>query len=231
MAEPLTPVRLELRSLTKRYGEITAVEEATVSIGGSEIVAVVGPNGAGKTTLLSLIAGWTEPTAGTVLVEGHPPSSIEARRVLSYAPDTPVFYGDLSVMEHVDFVGAMHGVDPGVGGGQDLLGRLGLLDRADSYPSQLSRGMRQKLSLVLALVRPFRLLLLDEPFANLDAASVDELLGIMAEARRAGATILVVSHQDALKDVRTRTLTVDAGLFDLSARRPARARSVRPAAQ
>ena len=183
------------RDLSREYGDFLALDSLQVDLLPGQLVALVGPNGAGKTTFLTIAAGLLEPTAGTLEVEGAAAGSIGARGVVSYLPDTPVFYDDLSLGEHLEYVAALHGVSDDGARSRQLLERLGLSDWGDSLPSEFSHGMRQKASIALALVRPFSLLLADEPFDGLDPPSRDVLFQLFAEAREAGAAIVVSTHR------------------------------------
>jgi ABC-2 type transport system ATP-binding protein len=191
---------LAVHGLTKRYGRLDALADLDLELAPGECVALTGPNGCGKTTALSTIAGLLTPTAGSVHVAGHPmheePAAIEARRRLAFVPDQPLLYEDLTVANHLRLVAQAHGapgdVEERIG---ELLGRLDLAHRADFLPHELSRGMRQKAQLACALVRPFEVLLLDEPVAGLDVAAVETLAEILAEARARGAAVLVSTHE------------------------------------
>jgi ABC-type multidrug transport system ATPase subunit len=186
---------LRARHLTRSYDGYLALDAFQLDLDGGELVALVGPNGAGKTTFLNLAAGLLEPSSGHVEVDGHVAGSVDARRALSYLPDTPVFYEDLSVGEHLHYVAALHGVEDPAPRAEMLLERLGLADWTDAMGGELSKGMRQKASIALALVRPFAVLLADEPFDGLDPPSRDVLFDLLAESRREGAAILVSTHR------------------------------------
>jgi ABC-2 type transport system ATP-binding protein len=183
------------RGLGRKYDEFMALGSLSLEIGAGEMIALVGPNGAGKTTFLTLAAGLLEPTSGSIEIGGAPAGSIPARSELSYLPDTPVFYEDLSLDEHLAYVAALHGVTDSRERAERLLGRLGLGDWGDSLPSEFSHGMRQKASIALALVRPFSILLADEPFDGLDPPSRDALFELLADSREAGAAIVVSTHR------------------------------------
>lgn len=190
----MTPV-LRSRELTRKYDGYLALDGFHLEVGAGELVALVGPNGAGKTTFLNLAAGLLRPSSGRVEVDGQPAGSVDARRALSYLPDTPVFYEDLSVGEHLHYVAALHGVEDPAPRAEMLLERLGLADWTDAMAAELSKGMRQKASIALALVRPFVVLLADEPFDGLDPPSRDVLFDLLAESRREGAAIVVSTHR------------------------------------
>ncbi len=186
---------LEATDLAASYADYTALHGVTCRVDGGQTVALVGPNGAGKSTFLRLAAGLLEPSSGEVTVDGHPAGSLEARRLLSYLPDTPALYDDLSLNEHLEYVARLHGVEEWQDRAAGLLERFGLTDRGDDPPGGFSRGMRQKASIALALVRPFGVLLADEPFDGLDPPSREALDGLLSEAAGAGAAVVVATHR------------------------------------
>jgi ABC-2 type transport system ATP-binding protein len=190
----MSPV-LEAKAVAKDYGDGLGLLPVDLKIKPGEFVMLVGPNGAGKSTFLRLIAGLLEPTEGEVLIDGAPAGSVEARAATSFIPDNPVLYDDLSVEEHLEYVARLHGVDEWHDRAGELLDRLALTERAYDLPSRFSRGMRQKTSLAVGLVRPFSLLLVDEPFVGLDAPTQASLVELLAEAADEGAGLLVSTHQ------------------------------------
>jgi ABC-type multidrug transport system ATPase subunit len=192
------PTAVRLTGVEKRYGPHTALGPLSLEVPAGQAVAVVGHNGSGKSTLLGLVAGVVEPTGGGVLVHGHPPGSLEARARLSYLPDEPVLYDDLSVREHLHYVARMHGRRGADPSHEQLLARLGLADRADMLPGALSRGLRQRAAIAVGLCRPFRVLVADEPFAGLDRSGCAALAELFDEAGRDGATLVVASHEPEL---------------------------------
>jgi ABC-type multidrug transport system ATPase subunit len=189
------PPPLRAKGLGRSYDGYIALGSFTVEVGAGELVALIGPNGAGKTTFLNLAAGLLDPTSGSVEIVGAKPGSIEARRALSYLPDSPVFYEDLSVAEHLEYVAALHGVADPSARIEELMDRLGLDGWEDALGSELSKGMKQKASIAFALVRPFDVLLADEPLDGLDPPSRDVLFELLAETRDAGAAIIVSTHR------------------------------------
>lgn len=189
------PPALHARRLTKAYGDLVALEPLDLVVPAGERLVLVGPNGSGKTTLLRMVAGLLEPSGGEVDVFGAPAGTIEARAALSYLGDTPVLYDDLSVREHVEYVCRLHGSESWEERSEALIGDLGLGARADDLPSRFSRGLRQKAAIVLALVRPFGVLLVDEPFVGLDAPGRDAFVELIDDAGAAGAAVVVATHQ------------------------------------
>ena len=187
--------------LTKVYGDVPALAPLDLVVAEGSRVALVGHNGSGKTTLLRMAAGLLEPTDGTVTVFGQPAGSLDARRAVSYLSDNPTFYEDLSVWEHLEYVAGLHGCDDSWSQrAADLLGALGLYERADDLPTRFSRGLRQKAAIAIGLVRPFRVLLVDEPFVGLDATGREALLELFTDAHDTGATVVVATHELAFVD-------------------------------
>lgn len=181
--------------LAKSYGDAPALAPVTLGIAPGERVALIGHNGSGKTTLVRILAGLIEPSSGTATVFGHPAGSTGARAALSYVADRPVFYDDLTLWEHLEYVARLHGEHAWEQHAADLLGHLGLYDRADGMPNRFSRGLQQKAALALGFVRPFEVLVVDEPFVGLDAAGKEALIELLAGATDTGATVLVATHE------------------------------------
>ena len=154
---------LRARGLGRSYDGFLALSSLDLELGAGELVALVGPNGAGKTTFLMLAAGLLEPTTGKVEIGGAAAGSIAARRDLSYIPDTPVFYEDVSLGEHLEYVAALHESEGAEARIASLLSAPRPRRVGGRAALQFSRGMRQKASIALALVRPFSVLLADEP--------------------------------------------------------------------
>ena len=190
MTTPLIAERL-----AKRYDDLVALHDFTLRTKPGQLIALVGHNGSGKSTFLRLAAGLLEPTTGDVRICGAPAGSLEARAELSFIPDEPVLYDDLSVNEHVEYIGRLHGCEDWPERGDELLDRLGLSDRADDLPARFSRGLRQKTSLVLGFMRPFSVLAVDEPFVGLDPAGQRALTELLLETAAGGACVIVATHQ------------------------------------
>jgi ABC-type multidrug transport system ATPase subunit len=130
---------------------------------------------------------------------------------VSFLPDEPVLYDDLSVKEHLAYVAALHGVDLSESDLDGLIERVGLAHRADDLPSQFSRGLRQRTSIALGIARPFELLLVDEPFVGLDLNGKEQLLDIFDELHRDGATVVVATHDPSFVDRADRCVALRDG--------------------
>jgi ABC-type multidrug transport system ATPase subunit len=192
---PAPTTALLIEEVSKSYGEAAALDPISITIERGERVALIGHNGSGKTTMMRIAAGLLDATAGTVGICGNPGGSLPARASLSYIADQPTFYDDLTLWEHMEYVARLHGVDDWEQTAADLLGHLGIYDRADDMPNRFSRGLKQKSAIALGFIRPFELLLVDEPFVGLDSAGKEALLELLSGASDDGATVVVATHE------------------------------------
>jgi ABC-type multidrug transport system ATPase subunit len=186
---------LDFIGVTKSYGDIAAVGPVTLSVDAGRRTVMIGHNGSGKTTLLKIAAGLLEASDGEVLVGGEPAGSLPARAALSFISDSPTFYEDLTLWEHLEYVARLHGNSDWEQHAADLLGHLGLYDRADDMPHRFSRGLRQKSAIALGFVRPFEVLVVDEPFVGLDFAGKEAFIQLVDQAVAAGAAAVVATHE------------------------------------
>ncbi len=185
---------VEALGLTKDYGDLVALASLDLEVPAGQSVALIGHNGSGKSTFLRMAAALLEPSDGEVEIAGWPAGSVEARATTSFLPDEPVLYDDLSVREHAEYVSRLHGGPGWDDYCDELADRLSLTHRVDDLPSRFSRGLRQKTSIILALVRPFSLLLVDEPFVGLDQGGKGALLELFDEVHADGAALVVATH-------------------------------------
>lgn len=205
--EPL----LHAQGATKAYADLVALAPLDLRVPAGQTVALVGHNGSGKSTFLRLAAGLLDLTDGSIDIAGEPAGTSVARAAVSFLPDEPVLYDDLSVREHLAYVAALHGVDAMAEDLDGLIERVELAHRADDLPARFSRGLRQKTSIALALVRPFELLLVDEPFVGLDASGKEALLGILDELHADGATVVVATHDPSFVERADRCVALRDG--------------------
>jgi ABC-type multidrug transport system ATPase subunit len=182
-------------NVSKTYGNAPALDPVTLSIATGERVAVIGHNGSGKTTLIRIASGLLEATTGTVSICGHESGSLNARASLSYIADQPTFYDDLTLWEHMEYVARLHQAAEWEQVAADLLDHLGLYERADEMPNRFSRGLKQKSAIALGFIRPFDVLLVDEPFVGLDASGKEALLELLDVASENGSTVVVATHE------------------------------------
>lgn len=181
--------------LTKEYFGAEALAPIDLVIDAGERVALIGHNGSGKTTLIKMLAGVLEPTAGEASIMGNDLGSIEARAALSYVSDQPVFYDDLTVWEHLEYVARLHHTDDWEEYAAHLVDVFGLGERVDDLPVTFSRGLQQKAQLALAFVRPFDVMVVDEPFVGLDRVGRTALLDLLEWAHGDGAAVVVATHE------------------------------------
>lgn len=197
----MTPV-LEAHNLSHRFGRNEVLQHTQLTLDAGTITMLVGQNGSGKTTLLRCLSGLLRPTTGSVTIDGYDlyADEREAKRRLALVSDVPHFYLELNAWEHLRFIALAHGLD------EDnfeeeaglLLAEFGLWSSRYQFPHKFSRGMRLKLGLITALIRPISVLLLDEPSSALDPDSVELLLDKLIDLRANGAAVLFTSHTPEL---------------------------------
>ena len=187
---------IAVESFTKLYGDLVAVENLSFSVAPGEVLGLVGPNGAGKTTTLRAIVGIIAPTRGRVAIAGHDLATepVEAKRRLAFIPDEPQLFEYLTVEEHLRFVARLYGVGDATARIRPLLEELQLLDKQRSLPTELSRGMRQKLAIACGLLHDPAALVLDEPLTGLDPGGMRRMRETIAARARAGASVILSSH-------------------------------------
>jgi ABC-2 type transport system ATP-binding protein len=185
-----------VESFAKLYGDLVAVEDLSFTVGPAEVLGLVGPNGAGKTTTLRAIAGIIAPTRGTIAIAGYTlgKQSVEAKRRLAFIPDEPQLFEYLTVEEHLRFVGRLYGVADAPARIPPLLAELELSEKRRAVPTELSRGMRQKLAIACGLLHDPAALVLDEPLTGLDPAGMRRMRSTIAARARAGAAVILSSH-------------------------------------
>ena len=189
---------IEANHLTKRYGETTAVEDATFNVGAGEIVGFLGPNGAGKTTTLKMLTGLLPPDEGSALIAGHDiqEEPIVAKQVLAYIPDTPNLYGKLKAVEFLRFMAQLYHV-PGEVAEERIkryLDVFELTDRAGDYLEGFSHGMQQKVAIIGGLLHSPSVIFMDEPTVGLDPRSARLIKDILIQERDEGNSIFFSTH-------------------------------------
>jgi len=189
---------IEARGLTKRYGDMPAVDDVSFQVGQGEIFGLLGPNGAGKTTTILMLLGLTDASAGTVRVLGRDPQRdpLGVKRRLGYLPDAVGFYDYLSARDNLSYTARLLGLD--AAGRRDridrALARMRLSDVADKRVATYSRGMRQRLGLAEIVMKDARVAILDEPTSGLDPQSTEEFLDLIRSLKAEGVTVLLSSH-------------------------------------
>ena len=183
--------------LVKQFGRFAALRGVTAEFAPGRLYAILGDNGAGKTTLLRALAGLTPPTRGSISMLG----ATNLRSVcgqLGYMAHPSLLYDEMSGMENLRYFAGLYDVVDGDRRCADVI-RAVKLDPALTRPvGHYSQGMRQRMSLARALLNDPKILLLDEPFSNVDVRSAREMVGLLAVLRDSGKTIFVVTHQASL---------------------------------
>jgi ABC-2 type transport system ATP-binding protein len=189
-------VTIEITGLVKVYDAAPAVDGLSLAVEAGEILGLVGPNGAGKTTTLRCLAGILPPTSGRIVIAGYDLAAepVAARQALAFVPDEPRLFENLTAMDHMRVVGRLWGVPDALARATELLAELGLAGQRDAFPSELSRGMKQKLMIATALLHKPQALVLDEPLTGLDPGAIRRMKRTILEQAAAGTAVLVSSH-------------------------------------
>jgi len=188
---------IRVRDVIKQFGRFAALRGVTAEFDGGRFHAILGDNGAGKTTLLRALAGLADPTRGEILIFGKTPR--EACRDIGYMAHPSLLYDEMSGMENLRYFAGLYGI-AGDGRCEEAIRAVGLDPELTRGVGQYSQGMRQRMSLARAILHDPRVLLLDEPFSNVDVHSAREMVGLLKGMRDAGKTIFVVTHQASLLD-------------------------------
>jgi len=208
-----TPPLLVVDGLTKLYGELRAVDALSFEVRSGEIVGLVGPNGAGKTTTLRCLAGILPPTRGSIRIAGHDLAleAVAAKQRLAFLPDEPKHFDYLTAWEHLNLVARLYGVRDWEARGRTLFAELELAGKEKALPGELSRGMRQKLSIACGFLHDPRLILLDEPLTGLDPLGIRNMKHSLKARAEAGAALLLSSHLLPLVEELCQRVLVIAG--------------------
>jgi ABC-2 type transport system ATP-binding protein len=190
---------IELEHLVKKFGDLVAVDDLSLTIGRGEFFAMLGPNAAGKTTTIKLLSGLIKPTSGHARICGFDVQEqpIEARQRLAYVPDFPFLYDKLTAWEFFRFIGEMFRLDAAriKNNAGELVARFHLEEFADRTLEGLSHGTRQRIAIVSALLHEPEVFVIDEPMVGLDPQHARVVKDVLKERSLAGTTVLVSTHQ------------------------------------
>jgi ABC-2 type transport system ATP-binding protein len=207
------PRRLEISSVHREFGDLVALEDASLEVGAGEIVGLVGRNGAGKTTLMRSVMGIIEPDRGSITWDDRPLDQVDRLR-FGYMPEERGLYAQMRLLDQVSYFAQLHGVDALAAdrAARSWLDALGLGERLDEKLIALSHGNQQRVQLAVALAHDPALLILDEPFAGLDPEAVESLSETLVAQADAGKAILFSSHQlELVERVCRRIVVLDRG--------------------
>jgi len=209
-----------LRAVTKRFGDLVAVDAVDLSVAAGEVVCVIGPSGSGKSTLVRLVNALERPDGGEVLVQGEIVHA-DARGVDAHRARTGMVFQQFNLFPHLSALGNV-ALGPRVvrklprseaeKEARVLLARVGLTDKADVRPAQLSGGQQQRVAIARALAMKPRVLLFDEPTSALDPEMIGEVLEVMRDLASAGMTMIVVTHEMGFaREAADRVVFMDEG--------------------
>jgi len=209
MTKDTTTTLATLEHVTRRFGDVTAVNDVSLDIHEGEMVGLLGPNGAGKTTVISMLQGRRRPTSGAVRIFGGNPADAASRRQLGSTPQETALPDSLKVGEVIDFVGA-HFADRRTP--SNLAEEFGIAEFLKRQVGSLSGGQKRRLSVALAFVGNPRLVLLDEPTTGLDVDARHSLWAVLRAQHARGATVVVTSHYlEEIEALAERVVVMAAG--------------------
>ena len=209
---------LEIHELTKRYGDVVALDGVSFSVAPGRIVGFLGPNGAGKTTTMRAILGLVRPDRGEVLWKGEPVGPKERAR-FGYMPEERGLYPKMKVGDQLTYFAELSGMNGAAAkeAAARWLGSLGLGDREGARLEELSHGNQQRVQLAAALVHDPELAVLDEPFSGLDPIGVESLAEMLVQTAATGVAVVFSSHQlDLVEDVCQDVVIIDRGTIVLA---------------
>ena len=189
---------IQTRWLTRRFGELTAVDQVSFSVAQGQFFGFLGPNGAGKSTTIKMLTGLLEPTSGSIEILGRPfaSSSLDLKRQIGVVPEGMALFGRLTAPEYLRFVGRMYGLDRDTTNQRtgELLDFMQLSNETRKLVTDFSHGMQKKLALAAAVIHGPKILFLDEPFEGVDAIAAGMLKAMLQRMISRGATIFLTTH-------------------------------------
>ena len=189
---------LEINKLTGGYVNIPVLKEVSFSVPDGQLIGLIGLNGAGKSTTINEIIGLLLPYAGEVRIDGLslPEAPTEYRKKIGYIPETPSLYEELTLREHIETVAMAYdlNMDQVMVRVQPLLERFRLAEKLDWFPTQFSKGMKQKVMIICAYAVDPSLYIVDEPFLGLDPVAIADLIQLLADEKAKGKSILMSTH-------------------------------------
>jgi ABC-type multidrug transport system ATPase subunit len=203
---------LEIRHLTKKFSKKIAIDDLNFSLITGETVGLLGPNGAGKSTLIKCIVGLLRPTGGSILIAGNPRGSRQARKISAYVPEIPQLYNMLTVWEHLRFITDAYEVAHWEEKAAQLLRLFEIWEQRDEFIKDLSKGMRQKLSICCGIISNARILFFDEPMVGLDPKAIKNFKDLIQKLRDEGRTLFMSTHLlDPIENICSRIIVLKKG--------------------
>ena len=207
---------VEVKNLVKRYKDVLAVDNVSLSIEEGEILGLLGPNGAGKTTTINAMIGLTKVDSGEILIFGKnfKDCELEIKRNLGVIPQDIAIFEDLTAYENLCYFGKLYGLKGSLlkERVEEALEFTGLLDRKKQYPKKFSNGMKRRLNIACALVHHPKLIIMDEPTVGIDPQSRNHIIQSIKKLNRMGSTIIYISHyMEEIEEICTRIVIMDHG--------------------
>ena len=206
---------IEVKNLTRRYGDLSAVKNVAFEIGSREVVGLLGHNGAGKSTIMKMLSGYLEPSAGEITVSGHDlnRNPKAAQPILGYLPENLPVYPEMMVADYLDYAATLKGIAPDARADaiREAITATNLTDRALDTIGTLSRGLKQRVGVAQALLGEPRLLILDEPTNGLDPHQTEEMRQLIRGLARRATVILSTHIMQEVEAVCDRVLVLSNG--------------------
>ncbi|GAB4410260.1 MAG: ATP-binding cassette domain-containing protein [Anaerolineae bacterium] len=213
MNDSATDLAISVRGVSKKYGNITAVDNLSFDVRRGEIFAMLGPNGAGKTTTIRMILDILKPDTGTIEVLGGPITEATKARI-GYLPEERGLYHNVRVLDMLVYLGQLKGLSGTEARDRalSLLEHVGLAENARSKVKELSKGMQQKVQVIATILHRPDLIIIDEPFSGLDPVNTEMVKDLLYEMNREGVTIIMSTHQmHQIEEMADRLLMIDRG--------------------
>ena len=189
---------ISTEALTRRFGDLMAVENVNLRVAAGQFFGFLGPNGAGKSTTIKMLTGLLAPSSGRIQIQGLDltDNPVEVKRQIGVVPEGMALFGRLTGAEYLNFVGRMYGLDPVIAANRtaELLDFMQLADQPKKLVTDYSHGMQKKLALAAAVIHGPKVLFLDEPFEGVDAIASGTLKAMLQRMIARGATIFLTSH-------------------------------------
>ncbi len=207
---------LRIEEVTKKFGDVIAVDNVTLSLDEGEIFGLLGPNGAGKSTAINMVTGLLSMDKGKILLMDMDirKNSMETKKNTGIVPQDIAIYEDLTSMENVKFFASLYGLKGGQlnAAAEEALEFTGLSDKARTYPKQFSGGMKRRLNIACAIAHKPKLIIMDEPTVGIDPQSRNHILQSVKKLNEMGCTIIYTSHyMEEVEEICTRIAIMDHG--------------------
>ena len=207
---------IAIDNLTKRYGDLTALDRVSLKINSGQVFGLLGPNGAGKSTLLKTLVGILKPTSGTISVKGHDivKEPELAKRIIGFLPENPSLYSGLTTQEFLEFVGKIREVEDDRLSREisEALNSFSLMEKKDSLIGSLSKGMKQKVAIIATSLHSPEVLVLDEPLTALDPKTRASVKDWIVSQTKSGVTTVLSTHElDIAQDYAETIGIIDRG--------------------